>query len=594
MSFTKKRLFSLGTAIVMGLTGGVASAATTGPVVPDVGSTLSKVDAGTLAQQEKMKQELAEDGIVLGDADIKLEESEKPALDIPDTVKFQVNDFKITGQDMYPEDELKAMVSDMKGKIVSFKDLQAGADKLTSFFREKGYLASRVYVPVQTVDQGIVEYTCVLAKFDGLTINNHTDIHDGALERETRFLQTGGLLTRSQLERAVWLLSDLAGADAKATLTTGETSGTVHVTIDLNPHIGKQGLFTIDNWGNRSTGYWEYGLNYDFLNLAKEGDHMAVGLSTTGAELINWGANYTLPTLRDGFRMKLGFNSLDYSLGSDWSYLDGVGYSKTASIGFEDAIRRSQKNNLYWSLMYNHSWLKDEYRTLDGWYSDRNGNSFYRNGIYGDKEGDDVTLSLYGDEQDHYGASDWRVDLKWGNIDNQTPDDAIFKIADANSHGYVKLRTNYLRRQNLNDRLYLMLTGRFQLANQNLDSSEHFSLGGPNGVRAYPTSEASGDQGYFTRAELRWLVPLKGKEDQQVHIATYLEHGGVWRNHDNSIDPGRENRRLLQGMGIGVIWSRNEDWFVRADYAWRLGSEPFDSDKSFSSGHFWIRAGVYF
>ncbi len=583
MSFTKAGLLSLGTAIVMGLTGGVAAAADP-PASPQ-----APVDAGTLAQQEKTKQELTENGIVLGDADIKLEESEKPALNIPDTVKFQVNDFKITGQDMYPEEELKGLVSDMKGKVVSFKDLQAGADKLTSFFREKGYLASRVYVPVQTVDQGVVEYTCVLAKFDGLTINNHTDIHDGALERETRFLKTGGLLTRSQLERAVWLLSDLAGADAKATLTTGETSGTVHVTIDLNPHIGKQGLFTVDNWGNRSTGYWEFGLNYDFLNLAKEGDHLAVGVSTTGAELVNWGLNYTLPTLRDGFRMKFGYNQLDYSLGSDWSYLRGVGYANTASIGFEDAIRRSQRNNLYWSLMYNHSWLKDEYRFYDG-FKDAAGTDL--TGTYGDKEGDDVTLSLYGDEQDHYGASDWRVDLKYGNIDNQTPDNAIFQVADARSHGYLKLRGNYLRRQNLNDRLYLMLTGRFQLANQNLDSSEHFSLGGPNGVRAYPTSEASGDQGYFTRAELRWLIPLK-KQDQQLHLATYLEHGGVWRNHDSSYTIG-DNRRFLQGMGIGIIWSRNEDWFIRADYAWRLGSEPFTSDNTFTSGHFWIRAGVYF
>lgn len=158
---------------------------------------------------------------------------------------------------------------------------------------------------------------------------------------------------------------------------------------------------------------------------------------------------------------------------------------------------------------------------------------------------------------------------------------------------YNKIRANILRRQDLNDRTYLLLSARGQYAFNNLDSSEHFSLGGPYGVRAYPTSEASGDTGYLTRAELRWLLPL-GAKDQQLHLASYLEHGGVWINKDSSINPGAKNHRNLQGIGVGLIWSRYEDWFLRADYAWKLGSEEPTSDTSHTGGHFWIRGGVYF
>ena len=82
--------------------------------------------------------------------------------------------------------------------------------------------------------------------------------------------------------------------------------------------------------------------------------------------------------------------------------------------------------------------------------------------------------------------------------------------------------------------------------------------------------------------------------DQQLQLAAYLEHGGIWINKDSSLNPGAKNHRNLQGIGLGLIWSRHEDWFVRADYAWKLGSEEPVSDTRHSNGQFWLRTGVYF
>ncbi|RHM55392.1 ShlB/FhaC/HecB family hemolysin secretion/activation protein [Mitsuokella sp. AF33-22] len=535
-------------------------------------------DAGTLMGEQQNKHDFGKPGDVsLGSADINVEQEQRPSLNLPESLKVQVNDFKITGQDIYSEDTLKALLADKKGKLLTFKDLQDGADTLTKYFRDKGYIAAHAYLPVQKITGGVVEYSVVVGRFDGITVRNNTKIHDSAVQREIQFLKKGDYLTKENLERAVWLLSDLAGADAKATLTTGENPGTVHVTLDLNPHNGKQGLFSIDNYGNRSTGYNEYGLDYDFLNLAREGDHLAVGITTTGNELFNWGANYTIPVIRDGMRLTAGYNVLTYQLGDEFEDLDAVGHSRIASLGLDYAIQRSQRHNLYTGLRYEHSDIQDEYRLFNTTYADKTGNA--------------AVFSLYGDEQDRKGATDWRVEYKWGHIS----DDAdSFLSADPSTLGtYQKIRANILRRQNFNNRLYLLLSARGQYAFNNLDSSEHFSLGGPYGVRAYPTSEASGDMGYLTRAELRWLLPL-GAQDQQLHLATYLEHGGVWMNKDNDAIGNPKNHRNLQGIGLGLIWSRWEDWFLRLDYAWKLGSEEPTSDTSHTGGHFWIRGGVYF
>lgn len=543
-------------------------------------------DASMLQNEARNRARAEAQRAAAATGQIAVEETERPKLDLPDTLKVQVNGFKITGQDVIPEPELQALLADKKGQLLTFKDLQEGADILTRYFRGKGYLVAHAYLPVQKINDGIVEYTVTVGTLDGFTINNHTSIHQGALERETNFLKKEKYLTRDNLERAVWLLTDLAGADAKATLQKGSQPGSVHVVLDVDAYKGKQGLFTASNYGSRSMGYNQYSVNYDFLNLAHEGDHLTANLSTSGRKMFDWGLNYTLPVIRDGWRLSAGYNVLSYDLGDEFAQYDGVGHSKVASLGLDYAIRRSRKHNLYAGIRYEHSDIKDEYRKI--W-----------NSTYGDKTGDAGVLALYGDDEDPLGATDWRVEYKWGNITNDAfySDDIYTRwlAGSDRTNGTYHKATGYIqRRQNMNDRTYLLLTARGQYAFSNLDSSEHFYLGGPYGLRAYPTSEGSGDTGYLTRAELRWLLPLK-KQDQQLYLAFYLEHGGVWINKDSSLTPaGEKNHRNLQDVGIGLIWSRYQDWFVRADYAWRLGAEEPVSDTSHKNGHFWLIGGVYF
>lgn len=547
--------------------------------------TPRKADAGMLQNEWRDRQRTLT--VPEASKDVKVQTPEQgtsPAVEGKE-VTVPVREFKITGQDIYSEQTLQALLADNKGKDPTFAQLQGGADVLTKYFRDHGYIVARAYLPQQQIDQGLVTYVVQVGRLDGVTVENHTKINDAAIQRQIGFLKKGDYVTRAGLERAVWLLSDLADADAKVTLSQGSEPGTVHVLLDVDPYKTKHGLATADNYGSRSMGYNQYGVNYDFTNLAHEGDHLNTGIATSGRKMFDWGVNYTIPVLTDGLRMTVGYNVMSYDPGDEFSYLDGVGQSRVASIGFDYAIQRSRMHNFYAGIGYEHSRMKDEYRLWDA--------------TYGDKTGNAAVFSLYGDSQDNEGLTNWRVDYKWGHITN----DALYNSSNpfipllANSPRttgiYEKMRGYIERHQNINSRLYLLLTARGQYAFSNLDSSEHFYLGGPYGVRAYPTSEASGDTGYLTRAELRWQLPLK-KNDQQLQLAAYLEHGGIWINKDSSLNPGAKNHRNLQGIGLGLIWSRHEDWFVRADYAWKLGSEEPVSDTRHSNGQFWLRTGVYF
>lgn len=524
--------------------------------------------AGQLLEDANEKRQSAKDTEAKDRASVAVPDT-RPALNLPDELKVEVKGFKISGQDIYPEKKLLAVLDKRKGKLLSFRDLEDGADDLSAYFRERGYVAVWVYLPVQKITNGIVEYAVEVGKFDKLTIRNHTSIHDKAVERQVLCLKQGEYLTKDKLQRAIWLLSDLAGADAKAVLSRGSEPGTVHVEIDLNKHKGKQGLVTADNYGNRYTGYNEVSIDYDFWNLAHEGDHFAVGGLMTGRHLYNYGLNYIIPVAVDGLRASVGYNVLSYNMGAEYNALDAVGTARIASVGLDYAIRRSQKNNLYAGIRYEYSSLQDEYRAFQA---------------TDDKHGHAGILALYGDETDHYGTTFWRIENKFGTVGYSQSG-----ISGGNTHGsYYKLKGSILRREDLNRRWYLLLSARGQWAYSDLDSSEHMSLGGFNGVRAYPSSEASGDRGYIARAELRHLIPLK-EQDKQLQLAFYFDHGGVLR-----MSNAGDFYRHLEGAGIGLIYSRYEDWFIRTDYAWKVGQERSTSDPSHHGGRFWIRAGVYF
>ncbi|WP_303052188.1 ShlB/FhaC/HecB family hemolysin secretion/activation protein [uncultured Dialister sp.] len=557
------------------------------PVIPD--SARTAMEAGRNQAEAMMRRNEWKDRqrqisqTRTGVSKVETPEEETPSLNIPESEKVLVKDFIIDGQDVYPEDRLKALLADKKGKKLSFNDIQDGADRITRYFREKGYIVAKTYIPPQDVTAGVVHYRVEIGRFDRPAITNKTNIRDSAIEKQAQAVKEGEYVTRDKLERAVWLVSDMAGADARVALSKGSQPGTVKLDMTVEPYVGKHGLISADNYGSRAMGYNEYSLDYDFWNPARNGDHLMASISTTGRHMFNWGANYITPLAKDGLKLTVGYNVFSYDMGDEWAMYKGVGTSRVTSLGLDYAIRRSRRHNLYTGIRFEHSEIKDEYRAFDATYGDKNGNA--------------LVFSLYGDDQDTAGMTDWRVDWKLGHINNKAfhSDNlyARWMAGDPDTNGdYSKIRGRIERHQNINNRSYLLLSAYGQYAFTPLDSSEHFSLGGPYGVKAYPTSEGSGDSGYITRAEYRWLIPVEA-HDQQLQLAFYAEHGGVWidRNGGNS---GSKNHRNLQGLGIGIIWQRWQDWFIRADYAWKLGGEDPVSDTSHNNGRFWIRGGFYF
>ena len=162
----------------------------------------------------------------------------------------------------------------------------------------------------------------------------------------------------------------------------------------------------------------------------------------------------------------------------------------------------------------------------------------------------------------------------------------------ARSQGaYNKLSFTASRLQQVTDSLSLFAGISGQGASKNLDPSEKMSLGGMDGVRAYPQGESFGDQGYLVNLEARLLLPKAESLPGRMHLIGFVDAGSVTINK-NPWAAGI-NQRSLTAYGVGLTWSEPGNFLVRTYYARKLGNDLATSAPD-RSGRLWIQGVKYF
>ena len=113
---------------------------------------------------------------------------------------------------------------------------------------------------------------------------------------------------------------------------------------------------------------------------------------------------------------------------------------------------------------------------------------------------------------------------------------------------------------------YFSLRG--QHTTNNLDTTEQFRLGGPDGVRAFPAGEGTGDIGAVASAELRLLPPDDwfGRASRAMVFSAFADAGYVQfrvRPREASSPNVSNNYQRLGGVGIGFAWVQPGEYSMR-------------------------------
>jgi hemolysin activation/secretion protein len=485
---------------------------------------------------------------------------------LPGGATVGVTALRFSGNTVLDNDALAAAVGDTGGRNFDLAGLRGLAQRVTEAYRRAGYPFARAYLPAQDLRGGELEIAVVEGRFGR--------VEAGEVQGWFSRLRPGDVIADAALERATLVMADQPGVVIEPLVRPGQDVGTGDLVVNPRRVRGWEGQLSLDNHGNRYTGSHrgQAQVRYDSPFLWGDQFNAAALASDESQWLGSFG--YSAPLGTNGLRGQVGWSRTAYELGQDFSALGATGTATTRSLGLSHPLLRSQQRNLNLSAQYQHKDLRDDNALA---------------GTSRAKRSEGIALTLGFDVRDEWlggGVSYGAVTHTSGRVD--LDDEAIAAdIASGRSvqGRFHKWTLDLARMQNtpiggLSGFAKLSMQG----AGKNLDSSEGFSLGGAQGVRAYPQGEASGDDGWLVQTELRW---------QAGRIAPFAFHdaGRVRFNADASrlAAPPAESYRSLAGAGVGVRAGAGA-FSAELALAWRTQGGAPNSDTRQRAPRLWASA----
>ncbi len=550
-------------------------------------------DAGSLLQEERQLTPHLPD---------RLPEEEAPDVLIPPEpdkgIKISVKDFKFSGryEQLATEAELQELVKNHLNTRMTFTELQYLAEKITHYLREKkGFLLARAYLPRQDVTEGVVEISIIPGILDSeadIDLQEPFRIKTKVLKKiADKAVPDDAPVRMEDLERAILLMNDLPGISAESSLEPGTETGSTHLTINAAEGSLFQGLLSADNHGSRYTGSARGKGQVSAYNPSGFGDQL--GFSFTGAQRSRqWQGSYAMPLGSSGLTGNLSYTNLSYELGKEMSELNAEGSADTMSTSFSYPVLRSRSASIWTGLGGEYMALAD--RALGTKTRDREifAGNLKLSGNFFDGVGGggltNATVMLTGGDVDLSGLRANEIS------DSEGP---------CTQGGFLRLSYSIGRLQRLNTNTSLYVSARGQLAFDNLDSSQKFILGGPSGIRAYPSGEASADEGHsFTvegRLDLPFMPTWAATQLAGFYDAGWVKlHRNKWPGAINSATG--KNSYWISGAGLGLNIGKPGLYTLRATYAHTIGSNPgrsLDGKHSDNTGddyRFWTQLLIWF
>ena len=480
----------------------------------------------------------------------------EPAVDVSDTsIKVLVKSIVITGNQEIATSELTPFVSSLVGSEQTLSQLNAAARRITAFYRSRGFAVSRALLPAQDITSGTVTISIIEGRVSSSRIANKSRLSDALVGSYIAEVKPGDVIRSSQIDRGILLLQDTPGiASSRATLQPGASVGTSELLIEVTPAAPFTGNVTLDNYGSRYTGEYRLGGNFALASPLGRGDQLSFSALTSGSGLSFGRIAYQLPIGSDGLRIGAAYFDTRYKLGREFAALEAQGSANSTSVFTAYPFIRSPAKNLNGTVSYESKNLNDRVNAT---------------ATVTDKKVGVTSLGLSGNLQDGWlggGINSFDATLVMGYLNIASAGALAIDAASAQTNGsYSKVTYGLSRLQRIRNSTLISISLNGQQASKNLDSSEKFSLGGPTGVRAYPSGEASGDEGHKGTVELRhsWNANWQ---------STLFYDFGTVRINKTPFGAAASNVKNLAGAGIGLNASFDK-MQVKAALAWRVDGD---------------------
>jgi len=450
--------------------------------------------------------------------------------------QVQVQRFQITGNTAIPSEELQQIVAPYEGKAMTLLEIYDVADLLTRHYRTSGYTLASAFVPEQQVASGVITIEIIEGKLGAVRTEGTRRTRDSFLNWQLNELKPGEVVRDAPLEKEVLLLNDLPGLEARAVLTPGSEFGTSDLVLKTEEKL-LDGLVGYDNYGRESIGESRLNAALGLNGLLGVGDRLDVSAVYAEADLLHYGRlAYSVPVSPWGTVGSVYYSSYDYEvdakkLGPGFSVLDIDGEGDNFGVNFLHPVWRSARKNLFVGAGYDRTVTFQEETTFGSSFKQHIGVAAFT--ALFDYVGPDNSFSTAG------------LSLRTNFQGNER--DPVFRTLENNQQA-AKLQFDLSHYRGIWRQLSLFARFTGVLTPDPLLDTEQFRLGGTASVRAYPSSEIAGDEGFFASGELQHPVRMLPGMQQQ-RLKAFVDTGRVYRKNHNLL--GVEQSESLSGVGVG-------------------------------------------
>ena len=453
------------------------------------------------------------------------------------------------------------------GKDRSFEDLVNATVEVTRFLqRDLGYYLGYAYLPEQSPKDGAIRIAVLEGRLDRVVLNwvDGLPVAKEVVQAHLSRLKPGSVLLVRDVERVVFLVNDLRGLTARFDVRAGETPGSATLVVTPSTEKVWSGKTEVDMNGSRYLGAYRLSGLVQMNSPFGRGDGLtANALASTTGGLGFALLGYNTPVGSDGFKLGASVSAVKYKLDKVLFPLELNGTAVTLNSYALYPFIRSRNLNLFTIGSFEHKAYEDRQEVAA---------SLTRKSV------DTLALGVTGDFRDSFlggGINTFDASVVSGNV--KYPDGRPGGLDDAPR--FTKITYGYSRLQDLmTGRLLVYTSLRGQQALKNLDTTEQFRLGGPDGVRAFAAGEGTGDQGAVASLELRFLPSEAwlGRAARDMVLSTFVDTGQVRYRHSPAVDATgtHKNTALFSGAGFGLSWVQGTDYAMRFSLASPLSGTP--------------------
>jgi hemolysin activation/secretion protein len=417
--------------------------------------------------------------------------------------------------------------------------LEQVADHITDYYRQRGFVLAKAFIPEQRVREGVVTITLLLGNLGDVKMAGAQTYSEKIIKNVFRDVLHRPV-NSIQIEEKLFYVNDLPGLYVQGFFAPGDQVGDTLLNISAIKEESYQVNVRSDNHGSDVTG--EYRIYSDLLlnNPLGYGDrlHLAV-LGAYEPETTTYGmARYTGPLGHHRLKFETGVSQNAFA--SDLSGDAEIGgKSTTYDLAANFHFHRSRVKTTSVSVTAARIYSEKEFRgegtklTIDEDKID-NVELEYKFDLLSQEK---RTVHMGGVRLIHSRTRD--------SMSNYAPEDGwLIDIS------YTTLR--FLKMSFLQPETRLVIRANGHYAGRRTASVNQFSLAGPSRARGFQTNTFYADDGLHLGADLVFQGPkwLGGRDHLQPYLLADAAYGVVYNYRDQQSHAGMLN----VGFGSKISW----------------------------------------